>query len=146
MAAKVTSAGEFAENWMKLLFQGVDWPGIATADLASPGDKVWVSLHTANPGPSGNQATNESQYQGYKRVGVDRSTAAWIVTGNSVSPAAPVTFPTVTAGSEELTYLGIGQYNAGAGHLFYWALLQPSIQVVTGLVPELLPTTQVEET
>jgi hypothetical protein len=54
-----------------------------------------VSLHTADPGPSGNQTTSEVAYTGYARVAVNRAndgTAGWTVTTNSATLNDPRRF------------------------------------------------------
>lgn len=40
---------------------------------------LYVSLHTADPGATGNQTTNECAYTSYARVAVARTGAAWTV-------------------------------------------------------------------
>ncbi len=54
--------------------------------------QLFFSLHSADPGEVGTQATNEVSYTGYARVGVARSGAGFTVTDSSVSPAANVDF------------------------------------------------------
>ena len=53
---------------------------------SSSAGSLFVSLHTADPGPSGDQTTNEITYSSYARVAVARSGSGWTVTANSVSP------------------------------------------------------------
>jgi hypothetical protein len=137
MAAKVTSAGEYASNLLKLIFQAVNYPGFADNTVTAPFTSLYVSLHTADPGPGGNQATSEAAYGGYARVAVVRTASGWVVTGNSVSPVAPITFPQASTGSETETYAGIGTSATGAGHLLYRAPISPSIAVSAGVQPQL---------
>ena len=47
------------------------------ANAASPGTNLYISLHKANPGATGNQSTSEATYgggTGYARVAVARTT------------------------------------------------------------------------
>lgn len=87
-------------------------------------DFFHISLHTADPGEAGNQATNEAAYGAYARVAVARTTGGWTVTANKVENAALVAFPQRNnAGSETLTHFGIGTDSSGAGNLLYSAPL-----------------------
>ena len=44
---------------------------------------LYLSLHTADPGTSGDQTTNEIAYTGYARVAVARTSGGFVVTGNA---------------------------------------------------------------
>jgi len=146
MPAKVTSAGEYASNLLKLILQAVPYPNMADNAAASPFTNLWVSLHTASPGASGTQSTSEATYGGYARVSVARSAAGWTVTGNSVYPVAAITFPAATSGSETETYFGIGTSQSGVGHLLYFGPISPTIAVTAGVTPQILNTSSVTET
>lgn len=109
MASK-TNAGE--NDLLKYVFNGVT-PGWDTRA------NLWLSLHTASPGETGTQSTNEASYGGYKRVGVSRA-SGWDVSGNVASNAVTVEFPQVVSGTETVTHLGIGTDQNGAGTLLYY--------------------------
>jgi hypothetical protein len=104
-----------------------------------------VSLHTADPGEAGTQATNEATYGGYARQAVARSGAGWTVSGNSVSPAANIDFPEATSGSETITYFGVGTADSGAGVLLYSGTVTPNINVSTGVTPRLTTSSAITE-
>lgn len=97
----------------------------------------WISLHTSDPGVSGSQSTNETSYGAYARVSVARSGAGWVRTGQSISPAATITFPQCTSGTATITHAGLGSDSTGAGHLFWSGAVSPNISVATGVIPEL---------
>jgi hypothetical protein len=78
-----------------------------------------VSLHTADPGETGDQTTNEANYTSYARIPVARSAGGWTVTNNSVSPTANVDFPAATGGSNTITHWGVGTSLSGAGKLLF---------------------------
>lgn len=149
MPAK-TSA--FDNAFLQLIFNGTtisveNNSGSGTANLATDVGAVpnlYVSLHTANPGTNGNQNTNEAQYSNYNRVAVARTTG-WVVTGSSVSPAATISFPIATGGSESETYFGIGTSTTGAGTLLYFGSISPSITVSTGITPQLTTSSSITE-
>lgn len=145
MAAKVTSVGEYAESLLKLIFNATTFTSMAINATTSPFTNLYVSLHTASPGATGNQTTNEAAYTGYARVAVARTSGGFTVSGGSVVPAATVTFPAATAGSETETYFGIGTSSSGTGHLLYFGPISPTIAVANGVTPSLTSATTVTE-
>lgn len=95
-----------------------------------------ISLHTADPGETGTQTTNEATYTGYARVAVARSAAGWTITANNAANAAAVTFPAATAGSNVITHFGIGSDLAlVAGNLFFKGALTASRTISAGITP-----------
>lgn len=113
---------DYADNWFKLLDTNIAYTGVGDAGgllpSAAPGD-LYVSLHTGDPGLTGDQTINEATYTGYARVAVARSAAGWTVSGNQVVNAANITFGACTGGSDVITWFGIGTDSAGAGQLLY---------------------------
>ncbi|MDZ7906531.1 MAG: hypothetical protein U5N55_12725 [Cypionkella sp.] len=112
------------------------------ADIALIGDatglrgsvaagSLFVSLHTADPGEAGTQATSETAYTGYARAAVARSGAGWTVAAANVSNAAVVSFGPCTAGTSTITHFGIGTAASGAGSLLFKGALVSSIAVTT---------------
>jgi hypothetical protein len=138
-------AATFENDWLKLIFNAVAIANIADNAATSPLTNLYVSLHTADPGSGGNQTTSEAAYTSYARVAVARTSGGWTVTGNSVSPAATITFPTATGGSETETFFGVGTASSGAGKLLYRGSITPNIVVTTGVPPKLATTTAVTE-
>lgn len=106
---------------------------------------LFVSLHTADPGEAGTQATSEVSYTGYARVGVARSGAGFTRTGNSISPAANIDFGTCTAGTATATHFGIGVASAGATVLLYKGAISPTISISTGVTPRLTTASTITE-
>lgn len=106
---------------------------------------LYVSLHTADPGEAGTQTTSEATYTSYARVAVARSGAGWVVTANSVSPAAAINFPACTAGTNTITHFGVGTDVSGAGKLLYKGTVTPNIAVSSGVTPQLTTATAVTE-
>ena len=133
---------------LQLLFNNTDAANIGDATGlrgSSTAGSLWVSLHTADPGEIGNQSTSEAAYTGYARVGVARSGSGWTVTGNSVSPAATISFPAATGGTATVTHFGIGTAQTGNGVLLYKGTVSPSISVATGVTPQLTTSTAITE-
>jgi hypothetical protein len=124
-----------------LYFQNTAAANIGNAGGLQPSSVAgswFISLHTANPGVTGNQQTSEAGYGSYARVGIARSGSGWTVTGNQpciAENAAACTFPTSSGGSETETYFGIGTASSGTGSLLISAILSSSLLVTTGITP-----------
>lgn len=132
-----------AENLLKLYFQNVDHANIGDAaglqNSATAGN-FYISLHTADPGETGSQTTNEATYTGYARVARARSSGAWAVSSGA-DPAvadnvAAVTFGQCTAGSNTITHFGVGTDPSGVGNLLWSGALTASLAVSAGITPE----------
>lgn len=136
-------------NWensiLLLLFNATATANVADNASASPLTNLYVSLHTGDPGEAGDQTTNECAYTSYARVAVARSGSGWTVTANSVSPAAAITFPAATGGTETVTHFGVGSASSGAGVLYYSGTVTPNISVSSGVTPELTTASAVTE-
>jgi hypothetical protein len=99
---------------------------------------LYLSLHTADPGEAGDQTTNEVAYTGYARVAVARSGAGFVVTGNSVSPAANVDFGACTAAPATYTYWAIGTAASGAGKILYKGVIGSNLGGFTALATDVI--------
>ena len=132
------SKSNFLENAiLALLFNGTAIANIADNAGVSPLATLYVSLHTADPGEAGSQTSSEITYTGYARVAVARTAGGWQVTGNSVSPAANIDFPTGSGGTGTATHFGIGTAPNGAGTLLYSGTITPNIVCGNGITPRL---------
>jgi hypothetical protein len=138
-------ASTFENDLLKLIFNATAIANIADNAGSSPLTNLYVSLHTADPGAGGSQTTSEAAYTSYARVAVARTSGGFTVTGNSVSPAATISFPAATGGSETETYFAIGTASSGAGKILYRGPITPSISVSTGVTPQLTTASAVTE-
>lgn len=140
------SKGDTFENdLLKLIFNGTAIANIADNAATSPLTNLYVSLHTADPGETGTEATNEVSYTSYARVAVARNSGGWTVTGNSVSPAANIDFPACTGGSATATHFVIGVASSGSTKILYSGPITPNISIATGVTPRLTTGTTVTE-
>jgi hypothetical protein len=133
---------------LELIFKNTNFALVGDATGlrgSSTAGSLYVSLHTADPGEAGDQTTNEIAYTSYARVTVARSGAGFVVTGNSVSPAATVSFPAGTGGSGTATHFGIGTASSGAGVLLYKGTVTPNITCGNGITPSLTTASTVTE-
>lgn len=135
----------FETDLLKLIFNATTIANVANNATASPATNLYISLHTADPGEAGTQATSECTYTGYTRIAVARTASGWTVSGGSVSPAANITFPECTGGTNTVTHWGIGLSSTGSGYLLYAGTVTPNISVVTGVTPILTTSSAVTE-
>lgn len=145
----MSKSNAYETGLLALLFNNTPFTLVGDAagilGSAAPGS-LYVSLHTADPGEAGTQATNETTYSGYARVAVPRTVGGWTVAGNAVTPVNPIAFPVGTAGaSETATHFGIGTSAAGAGKLLYSGAITPNLPVGPSITPTLSNTTNVTE-
>lgn len=112
---------------------------------SSTAGSYYMSLHTADPGETGDQTTSEVTYTSYARVAVARSGAGFTVTANAVALAANVTFPAGIGGSGTAAFWGLGCSSTAAGKLLYKGAISPSIVTGSGVTPQLTAGTLVTE-
>lgn len=124
-------------GFLELLFQAVvstDYTNLMQ-NAGSPLTVLYISLHTADPGPSGSQSTSEAAYTNYARVSVARTTGGWSISSETMSNVGAITFPTSGSGPEVETFVGIGTASSGAGILLYSGALTSSLTVNNGITP-----------
>lgn len=140
------SKGNTTENdYLKLIFNGTAIANIADNAASAPLTNLYVSLHTGDPGEAGDQTTSECAYTSYARVAVERTGSGWTVTNNVASPAAEISFPEATGGTETVSHFVVGTANSGAGKLLYYGTVTPNISVVSGVTPKLSTSTTITE-
>ena len=133
---------------LELVFKNTNFANVGDATGlrgSSTAGSFYISLHTADPGETGDQTTNEITYTDYARVAVARSGAGFTVTADSVSPAANVSFPIGSGGSGTATHFGIGTASSGAGVLLYKGAITPNIVTGSGITPILTTASAVTE-
>lgn len=145
------SKSDFLENAMlNLLFRAQAIANIADNAASSPLTNLFWSLHTADPGDAGTQATSETAYGSYARQAVARTTGGMSApTTGSTSPAANVVFPQATSPNlptvSSITHFGIGVAVSGATNLLYSGTVTPNINVSTGVQPILTTASTISE-
>lgn len=134
----MSATNAFETALLNLIFANTNAANVGDATGlrgSSTAGSFYISLHTADPGETGDQTTSEATYTSYARVAVARSGAGWTVSGNNASNAAAVTFPTATGGTNTITHFGIGSASSGAGNLFFTGELDASLAVTTSVTP-----------
>ena len=138
----MTMGNVFENDLLALIFNATAIANLADNASASPITNIEVSLHTADPGEAGNQATSEIGYVGYARVAVARTTGGWDVpAAGSTSPAANIDFPAGTGGSGTATFFAVGTVALSAspntGKIMFSGTVTPSIVTGDGVTPRL---------
>lgn len=148
----MSKGNTFENDLLLLIFNNSNAANIGDATGlrgSSTAGSLYLSLHTADPGEAGDQTTSECNYTGYARVAVARSGAGFAVTGNSVSPAANVSFANPTNAtnlSQTATHFAIGSASSGAGKILYKGALSPTIVIAnTGVTPIVSSSTAITE-
>jgi len=133
----MSKTNEFETDLLEYIFDDV-------AISYMTGSNLYVSLHTGDPGEAGNQSTNECAYTSYARVAVAKDTG-WDVASGEANPAATISFPQATGGSETVTHFGVGTDATGNGHLLYFGTVTPNISVSSGVTPQLTTASSITE-
>ncbi|WP_066114927.1 MULTISPECIES: hypothetical protein [unclassified Blastomonas] len=145
----MSKGNTFENDLLALIFNATTIANIANNASTSPLTQLFVSLHTADPGEAGDQTTSECNYTSYARVGVNRNSGGWTVTGNSVSPAANIDFANPSAATnlpQTATHFGVGTASSGTGKLLYKGAITPNIVISnTGVTPRLTTSTAITE-
>ena len=133
---------------LRLLFNNQNFAsvgdGTGIRGSTAAGD-LYVSLHSADPGEAGTQATNEftlGEYPTYARVAVPRSAGGWTITGPQVVNTAAVTFPLCVGGtSQTARFWSIGVAASGGTTVLYKGALTTERIISNGVTPEFAPGT-----
>lgn len=145
----MSKTNAFETALLDLIFKNTNIANIGDATGlrgSSVAGSLYLSLHTSDPGEAGDQTANETGYTGYTREPVARSGAGFVVTDNSVSPAADVVFDECTASpGAAITHFGIGTASSGAGVLLYKGAVTPNVTMAIGVSPVIKSTSTVTE-
>lgn len=141
----MSKGNTFENDWLKLIFNATAIANIADNAVSGPLTSLYVSLHTADPGETGDQTTNETGYTSYARVAVARTSGGWTVTANSVSPAAEISFPACTALTATITHFAVGTASSSTGKILYSGTVSPNISVSSGVTPKLTTASAITE-
>ncbi len=141
----MSKSNTFENDWLLLIFNGTAIANIADNASSSPLTSLYLSLHTADPGETGNQTTSECTYTSYARVAVARTSGGWTVTGSSVSPVADIVFPTCTGGTNTATFAAVGTASGGSGKILYSGSISPTISISSGTAPRLPTSSTISE-
>jgi len=134
----MSATNAFETALLTLYFNNTDHANIGDAaglQNSATAGSFYVSLHTADPGETGTQATSETAYGSYARQAVARSGAGWTVSGNTASNTAAINWPACSSGTSTITHFGIGTDVSGTGNLLFSGAISSSLAVSTGITP-----------
>lgn len=142
----MSKGNTFESDLLALIFNATAIANIADNAASSPLTNLYVSLHTADPGEAGSQATSETAYTGYARVAVARTSGGWTVASGSVSPNANIDFGQCTASpGAAITHAAVGTASSGTGKVLYKGALSASITMAVGVIPRLTTGSAITE-
>lgn len=123
------SKGNTTENdVLKCLLKGTDPSWRTNANL-------YVALHTADPGESGDQTTSEAAYTNYARQPIVKS-SGWTDNGSSFTNAALIQFPVCGASGATVRYVSVGTLETTAGQILYSGQLSADLAVALNIQPQ----------
>lgn len=132
----MSATNAFENGMLSLIFENANYANVGDATGlrgSSTAGVFWISLHTGDPGETGNQTTSETAYSGYGRESVARSTSGWTVASGVADNDAVIEFGP-SAGSSTITHCGIGSDETSTGNLFMSGTA--SLAVTSGVTPQ----------
>ena len=135
----MSATNVFENGLLSLIFENADYANVGDATGlrgSSTAGVFWISLHTGDPGETGNQTSSEAAYTSYARKSVARSAAGWSVSSGVADNDAAITFPACTGSTSSVTHFGIGSAETTAGNLFLKGATSATLAVSTGITPE----------
>ena len=136
----MSKTNSFETSFLTLVFNNTAIANIGDASGLQPSaadGSLYVSLHTADPGETGDQTTSETSYTNYARVAVARTSSGWTISSNQASNTSAVEFITAGAGAAQtVTHFGIGTAATGAGVLLVKGSVSPQLSVSEGVKPQ----------
>lgn len=137
----MSKSDAFEAALLDLIFLNIAIPNIGDATGlrgSTVAGSLFLSLHSADPGEIGTQATNEVTYTGYSRVAVARGAGGWTRVGNQVSPAANVDFGQCTANPSTYMYWAVGAQASGATMILYKGVIGANLGAFTALATDVI--------
>jgi hypothetical protein len=148
----MSKGNTFERDLLQLLLNATPISQIADNASSSAAVDIWASLHSADPGETGTQGTNEVGYTGYTRIAVTRSTDGFSITtggtaGASAAPRSAISFPQNTSTSTgTISHFALGLSSGStAGKLFYKGTVTPNISFAQNVTPRLTTASSFRE-
>lgn len=108
----MSKATDLCDDILGLIFHGIAIADLAQNDASSPDTVLYVRLHTANPGVTGDPTINAATFGGYAAIPVNRDNTGWTLpSGGVLSNIADIEFASaisVPTGGETISYITIG--------------------------------------
>lgn len=129
----------FSNDFVALIFNGTTITSLAVNLSGGAATDLYLSLHTADPGVGGSQATNETTYTNYTRVAVSRTAASgWTVAAGVAQNVSLIQFPQCGAVGATLTHVAVGtaSVTGTVGKVLYAGALNSSLAVANLIQPQ----------
>lgn len=123
-------------GYLKLLYQNVDLANIGDATGlrgSTTAGNFYAALFVTNPTDA--DIGTEASYTGYARVPIVRTVSGFTVSGNVVSNAVQVLFPTNTGSTQTVFYVGVMTASSG-GDLMHHGVLGSALETENGDAPK----------
>jgi hypothetical protein len=139
----MSASNTFEDGLLALILNNVNLANIGDATGlrgSTTAGNLYLALHTADPGETGDQTTSEISYTGYARVAVARDGTKWTVNAGAgnASLNADTNFPASTGGAGgTITHFSVGTAASGAGVRLLSGPYTPNIAVANGVTPQL---------
>ena len=104
---------------------------------------LYLSLHSADAGETGDQSTSEITYTSYARVPIARDGTKWTIdvpTGVATN-AEVIAPPKCTGGSAEATHFMLGTASSGTGKQLFRGELASPLLISNNVLPTMAPGT-----
>lgn len=146
----MSKSNTFENELLLLIYNNTNIANIGDATGlrgSSAAGSLYYALHSADPGEAGDQTTSELTYTGYARVAKARTSGNFVVTNNSVSPAADVTMPerSDAGATQTATHFSVGVAASGASKIIHRGALTPNITINQNVTPIIAAGTTITE-
>lgn len=136
----------FAGELLELLLNNAAIANIGDAGGLQPSaadGTLYISAHTADPGATGDQTTNECAYTGYTRIDATRDGTFWTITDDEAALDVEDNFGACTVGTGTITHIMLGTASSGAGKQLIRGAISPNIAFAPGVTPKLTTDTRI---
>ena len=124
----MTKSDTTENDVLKVVLKGVSPSYLGNAN-------VYVALHTADPGETGDQTTNEIAYTNYARQPIVKATG-WTDGGSTFTNAAIIQFPICGITGGTAAYVSIGTLVSGTGQILYSGQLNANLSISQNIQPQ----------
>lgn len=134
----MSKSNTFENDILQLVLNNVDIADIGDASglqNSATAGSLYIALHTADPGETGDATTSEATYTGYARVAVARTVGGWTVAGATGSNTAQIAFGECTAGTNTITHVSVTTAVSGASKILWSGALTASRSISAGITP-----------
>jgi hypothetical protein len=141
----MSKGNTFEQNFLQLIYNTTAITNLAQNGV-SPITSIQIALHTADPGETGNQGTNETTYGGYTRKAVSRNSSNWSCSSSgSMTMQSAQDFQAPSSGTPTITHFSLGGGTSGATRYFHAGVISPNVTLAVGIVPRMTSSTVLTE-